>query len=144
MSVYDTLNTVMVISGITIIICFVMTFIILKIEDKISIKKGHIYFIISMVFFSIGLVFVAVFLSTIFIFKYSSHKYSRYVYDIDAMIKDYNITRTEYSTDVNKSNVDYVVKYSVFGHEEWIHFIKKTEDTDKYLITETDKYLIKE
>ena len=69
-------------------------------------------------------------------FKFNSHKYNRSTYDIDTMIKDYNIIRTEYSSEVNKSNADYIVKYSAFGHEEWIHFIKRTEDTDKYLIKE--------
>ena len=144
MSVYDTFNTILYSSIILTVINLLISFIFIKIEDKVSIKKEHICDIFSIVFLSIGLVFFVALISTCFIFK--THKYNRYKYDIDSMIKDYNITRIEYSSEVTKSNVDYVVKYTAFGHEEWIHFIKKTDDTDKYLIktNDADKYLIKE
>ena len=144
MSVYDTYRTILSISAILTVISLLISIIFIKIEDKISIRKEHICDIFIIVFLSIGLVFFVTAISTLVIVR--SHKYNRYVYDIDAMIKDYNITRTEYSSEVNKSNVDYVVKYSAFGHEEWIHFIKKTDDTDKYLvkIDNANKYLIKE
>lgn len=136
MSVYDTYRTILSISFIVVIISVIISVIFIKIEDKISIRKEHICDIFIRVFLSIGIISIVILISTLFMFKFNSHKYNRYAYNIDSMIKDYNITRTEYSSEVNKSNVDYVVKYTAFGHEEWIHFIKKTEDTDKYLIKE--------
>ncbi len=144
MSIYDTCNTIISFGIILTVISLLISFIFIKIEDKVSIRKEYICDIFSIVFLSLGLVFFVTLISTFFIVK--THKYNRYKYDIDSMIKDYNITRTEYSSEVNKSNIDYVVKYSAFGHEEWIHFIKKTDDTDKYLIKtdDADKYLIKE
>lgn len=143
MSVYDTYRTILSISAILTVISLLISIIFIKIEDKISIRKEHICDIFIIVFLSIGFVFFVTCISTLFIVR--SHKYNRYKYDIDSMIKDYNITRIEYSSEVTKSNVDYVVKYTAFGHEEWIHFIKKTDDTDKYLVKTDDanKYLIK-
>lgn len=136
MSVYDTYRTILSISFIIVIISVIISVIFIKIEDIIRIRKEHICDIFIRVFLSIGIISIVTFITTLFMFKFNSHKYNRYAYDIDSMIKDYNITRTEYSSEVNKSNVDYIVKYSAFGHEEWIHFIKRTEDTDKYLIKE--------
>ena len=135
MSIYDTYRTILSISFIIVIISVIISVIFIKIEDIISsIKKEHICFISFMVSIWIAIISLIIFISTLFMFKFNSHKYNRSTYDIDTMIKDYNIIRTEYSSEVNKSNADYIVKYSAFGHEEWIHFIKRTEDTDKYLI----------
>lgn len=134
MSVYDRLFNWFAGGFLAFIICLVVFLIVMSIiKIMIAMKRspsefGALLGIALLIFSGLGIVGgLGVMLFNLASVKQT--KYPCYLYDVEQMAIDYNARIIE------EDFVDepYIAHYEGYGSEEWIYFVRKPTEQDKYL-----------
>ena len=136
MSVYDRLFNWFAGGFLALIIClviFVIMLIIIKI--MIALKRspsefGFLLGLVLLIFSGLGIISGL----SVMLFNYASVEQTKYPsdkYDVEQMAIDYNARIIE----EDFLDEPYITHYEGYGSEEWIYFVRKPTEQDKYLTT---------
>jgi hypothetical protein len=135
MSVYDRLYNWVAGGLLTFVICLIIFLIMLTIiKIMIALKRsphsefGALLGTALLIFGGLGIVVGL----GVMLFNLASVKQTKYpcdMYDVEQMTVDYNARIIE----VNYIEKPYIIHYEGYGSEEWICFVRKPSEQDKYL-----------
>lgn len=135
MSVYDRLCYWCAGGFLACIICFVILVVMWMIIKTLTAVKhrpsefGAIFGLALLIFSVLGVIGGLV----VMVFNFASVKQTKYpcdMYDVEQMTIDYNARVIE----VSYIDKPYIIHYEGYGSEEWIYFVRKPTEQDKYLL----------